>query len=46
MFVTGRNTAGTYGEGAPGTVVALDVDSRTVRWVAEVGAYAAGVDAR
>ena len=46
IFVTGRNTAGTYGDGAPGTVVAVDVASRTVRWVAEVGAYAAGVDVR
>jgi len=46
MFVSARNTAGTYGTGAPGTVLAIDVPSRTVRWVAEVGAYAAGVDVR
>jgi DNA-binding beta-propeller fold protein YncE len=46
MFVTSRNTAGTYGTGAPGLVVAIDVESRSVRWVAEVGAYAAGVDVR
>jgi hypothetical protein len=46
MFVSARNTAGTYGTGAPGTVVAIDVASRTVRWVAQVGAYAAGIDVR
>lgn len=46
MFVTARNTAGAYGSGAPGTVLAIDVASRTVRWVAEVGAYAAGIDVR
>jgi YVTN family beta-propeller protein len=46
MFVTGRNTAGTYGMGAPGTVVAIDVATRAARWVAEVGAYAAGIDVR
>lgn len=46
MFVTARNTSGAYGTGAPGTVLAFDVASRTVRWVAEVGAYAAGVAVR
>ena len=46
MFVTGRNTEGAYGTGAPGTVVAIDVATRTVKWVAEVGAYAAGIDIR
>ncbi len=46
MFVTARNSAGSYGTGAPGTVVAVDIESRSVRWVAEVGAYAAGVDVR
>lgn len=45
VFVSARNTAGSYGAGAPGTVVAIDVRSRTVRWVAEVGPYAAGIAA-
>lgn len=43
VFVTGRNTAGRYGTGSPGTVVAIDAATRRVRWVAEVGPYAAGV---
>jgi DNA-binding beta-propeller fold protein YncE len=43
VFVTGRNTSGAYGEGAPGTVVAIDAATKRVRWVAEVGPYAAGV---
>lgn len=46
MFVTARNTSGAYGQGAPGMVLAFDVTSRRVRWVAEVGAYAAGVATR
>lgn len=46
MFVTARNSSGAYGSGAPGTVLAFDVASRAVRWVAEVGAYAAGVAVR
>jgi len=46
VFVTSRNTAGAYGQGAPGTVVAIDVASRSVRWVAEVGPYAAGIAVR
>jgi DNA-binding beta-propeller fold protein YncE len=46
VFVTGRNTSGAYGQGAPGTVVAVDVASRSVRWVAEVGPYAAGIAVR
>ena len=46
VFVSSQNTTGEYGTGAPGTVVAIDVASRSVRWVAEVGAYAAGIDVR
>ena len=43
VFVTGRNTKGTYGDGPAGTVVAIDVATRSVRWVATVGRYAAGI---
>jgi DNA-binding beta-propeller fold protein YncE len=46
VFVSSRNTAGTYGSGAPGTVVAIDVATRAVRWVTEVGPYAAGLAVR
>ena len=43
VFVSGRNTKGTYGGRPGGTVVAIDVATRSVRWVTTVGRYAAGV---
>jgi DNA-binding beta-propeller fold protein YncE len=48
MYISGRNVAGTYkpadgGESRPGTVVAIDIESREVIKVIEVGRYAAGM---
>ena len=50
VYVSGRNVAGTYhpadgGEGRPGTVVAIDANTREVVAVIEVGRYAAGMSA-
>lgn len=45
VFVSGRNTRGTWGQGNPGTVVVIDRATRTVREVVDVGAYAAGMAA-
>lgn len=46
VFVSSRNTTGDYAaEGRPGTVVVFDRATRTVRNVAEVGRYAAGMGA-
>ena len=48
VYVSGRNVAGTYrstnGDKArPGTVVAIDTNTRSVIAVIEVGRYAAGM---
>jgi len=50
VYVSGRNIDGTYhamdgSDGRPGTVVAIDVASRMVKAVIEVGPYAAGMSA-
>ena len=50
VWVSSRNVAGTYrpadgGEGNPGTVVAIDVETHEVVSVIEVGRYAAGMSA-
>ncbi len=50
VYVSGRNVAGAYhpvdgGDGRPGTVVAIDAESRRVVAVIEVGRYAAGMSA-
>ena len=48
VYISGRNVAGTYqsvhgNQGRPGTVVAIDIDTRSVIKVIEIGRYAAGM---
>ena len=48
VYISGRNVAGTYqsvsgDQSRPGTVVAIDIDTRSVIAVIEVGRYAAGM---
>ena len=50
IYVSGHNLSGAYhpaggGDGRPGTVVAIDADSREIVAVIEVGRYAAGMSA-